>query len=71
MADEETFSIEDCKGIAETDKAVRVEFEDEDGVPQKEWVPRSQIHDDSEVYGDGHEGTLVVTAWIAKQKGWL
>lgn len=37
------------------------------------WVPRSQIHDDSEVYtetGDNSEGRLVVTAWLASQERW-
>lgn len=33
------------------------------------WIPKSQITDDSEVYETGTEGTLVVTEWIAEQKG--
>ena len=33
------------------------------------WFPQSQITDDSEVYAEGHEGTLEVTEWIAKEKG--
>jgi len=33
------------------------------------WVPQSVIHDDSEVYQDGDEGTLVVAYWWAKSKG--
>lgn len=37
------------------------------------WIPKSQIHDNSEVYdADEHsEGTLVITEWIAKQKNLL
>lgn len=35
------------------------------------WVPQSQIHDDSEVFDVGQEGTLVVTEWLATQKGWV
>ena len=37
------------------------------------WIPKSQIHDNSEVYdaGDHSEGTLVITEWIAKEKGLL
>jgi hypothetical protein len=37
------------------------------------WIPKSQIHDNSEVYNadDNSEGTLVITEWIAKQKGLL
>ena len=33
------------------------------------WIPKSQIDDDSEVYEEGHEGTLVITLWIAEKKG--
>lgn len=33
------------------------------------WIPKSQIDDDSEVYEKDGEGTLVVTQWIAEQKG--
>jgi hypothetical protein len=33
------------------------------------WIPQSQVHEDSEVWHQGDEGTLVLTAWIAKQKG--
>ena len=43
--------IKDCKVIAETTHAILVEsenFEDE-----KEWVPQSQIDDDSEVWEKG------------------
>jgi hypothetical protein len=34
------------------------------------WVPKSVIHDDSEVYKDGTEGTLVVKDWYAEKEGW-
>lgn len=33
------------------------------------WIPKGQIHDDSEVYGEGHSGVLIVSRWIAEQKG--
>jgi hypothetical protein len=36
---------------------------------EKVWIPKSQIDDASEVYKDGDRGVLVVTEWIAKQKG--
>lgn len=47
-------------------KALLINFGDD----EKEWVPKSQIHDDSEVYKEGHAGRLVITRWIAEQKGW-
>lgn len=33
------------------------------------WIPHSQIDDDSEVYGEGHRGELVISEWIAIKKG--
>lgn len=33
------------------------------------WIPISQITDDSEVFREGDEGTLVITWWLAYQKG--
>lgn len=35
----------------------------------RQWVPRSVVHDDSEVYDDGHEGELVVKQWWARKEG--
>jgi len=35
---------------------------------RKVWIPQSQIHDDSEVYGVDHRGTLIVSEWIAIEK---
>lgn len=36
---------------------------------EQHWIPKSQIHDDSEVYNDDTEGELVVSQWIAEQRG--
>jgi hypothetical protein len=58
--------IDDCKAVGSTDKALRVETPDHGNV----WVPKSVIHDDSEVYDEGHEGRLVVRAWWAEKQGW-
>lgn len=33
------------------------------------WIPQSQIHEDSEVWKEGQTGTLIVSRWIAEQKG--
>jgi len=46
--------------------------EDEDG--EEVWIPNSQIDDDSEIWEDsekGEEGKLVISEWLATQKGWL
>jgi hypothetical protein len=50
--------------IAETANAILVDVDGE-----QVWLPLSQVHDDSEVYAKGHTGKLVITEWIAKQKG--
>jgi hypothetical protein len=53
-----------------TAKALLLTFDDLDG--EKHWVPKSAIHDDSEVYKDDSEpGELVVHEWFAHQQEWL
>lgn len=63
MSDAE--SLGKAKVVGATDKALRVEVEDMGTI----WVPRSVIHDDSEVYDEGHEGELVVKRWFAEKEG--
>lgn len=36
---------------------------------KEHWIPQSHVHADSEVWQAGDEGTLVVSQWIAEQKG--
>lgn len=53
--------------LRESDKAIQVDI---DGIGRF-WVPKSVIHDDSEVYGgEGAAGELVVKRWFAKKEGW-
>ncbi len=61
-----TVSLDDSRVVKATDKAVLVEYEGEEY-----WLPRSQIVvEESEVYDvEGDHGTLVITEWIAQQKG--
>ena len=33
------------------------------------WIPQSQIDDDSEVWRASDVGTLIISEWIAKEKG--
>jgi hypothetical protein len=49
---------------ADTDLAILVYVEG-----KKVWIPKSQIHEDSEVYTSGTSGKLIITEWIASQKG--
>lgn len=61
-----TISLDDVRVVKTTDKAVLVEYEGEEY-----WLPRSHIVvEESEVYDvEGDHGTLVITEWIAQQKG--
>lgn len=60
----------DVVAIKDTGKALWVQMSEEDG-GEKLCIPHSQIDDDSEVYEEGTDGTLVVSRWIAEQKGLL
>lgn len=61
--------LPDCTVLAEADKALLIDIPDAN---DEVWVPKSAIHDDSEVFdnGDNGEGMLVVKAWFARQQGW-
>ncbi len=50
-----------------TEAALKVDYEGEEM-----WIPFSQIDDDSEIYKKdqvGETGELVISEWMAKQKG--
>ncbi len=71
----ETLKEQDGVGVgiatvkATTDKAILVVLDDQDGY--ETWVPKSQIHDDSEVFGgEVRKGQLVVMRWFAESRGW-
>lgn len=57
--------IEDVLIKLKTDKAVLCVFED----GREIWIPQRLIHDDSEVWDKGHEGTLVIPEWLAEKEG--
>ena len=59
-------SVGDAQVIRETDKAILVDVEGDEV-----WIPKSALHDDSEVWSEKNgEGTLVVMAWFARKQGW-
>lgn len=49
---------------AETKAAILVVIDE-----VEHWIPKSQVDDDSEVYKKGDEGTLIISEWIAQEKG--
>lgn len=63
-----TIEIEDVEVLIEKPTSLLVTSPNLD---KEYWVPKSQITDDSEVYKAGTEGTLIVTDWIAEEKGWV
>jgi len=35
------------------------------------WVPKTQIHTDSEVFAQGDRGMLIVNSWFAQKLNWI
>lgn len=64
------YRIEDAEGIRDSNsgKALLVSAPD---FLEDEWIPHSQIHNDSEVYKPGTTGVLIVSDWFAEKKGWV
>lgn len=62
---EDNFAIE-AEAIRETQKEILVEVDDE-----QIWVPKGQIRPGSTVTKKGDIGTLMVSQWLAKAKGWM
>jgi hypothetical protein len=50
--------------VKATELAILVKVGDE-----KYWFPKSVVHEDSEVYDEGHKGSLIVPTKMAEQKG--
>lgn len=64
--DDEPIRVEDCACTKATAKAILVTNPD---WPDGRWVPLSVVHDDSDVYEPGTDGTLVVAAWWGRKEG--
>ena len=60
----DTVSIEDVRCIRATEKAILCEIDGEEI-----WIPQSQVDENSEVWKEGQEGTLVVSTFFARMKG--
>lgn len=58
-------SLGEGKAIRETDKAILVALES----GEQKWLPKSQIHDDSEVWSEEQSGDVVVKRWFAEKEG--
>lgn len=62
--DEPDVTLEPVEVKRESDKALLILFKDEEY-----WMPKSQIRDESTVKKKGDKGQLVISAWIAGEKG--
>ena len=69
MGKQYTEAFEGVEAVRETEKALLVRLAD----GEEKWLPKSAIHDDSEVWeleGPGNSGTLVVHVWFINKTGW-
>lgn len=70
-SDSGTAVIDRAECIAETGIAVLVRFAPANRLIRTVWIPKSVVHDDSEVFDAKHNarGKLVLLAWWADQEG--
>ena len=69
MSDDfELVTVEHVLGIKETAYAVLCEHAPSH---RRAWIPQSQIGEDSEVFGAGHNGKLVIPLWLAEREGFV
>jgi hypothetical protein len=64
MSRGEKVRLPDVVAVKATERALLVRIEG-----KEHWIPQGQIDDESEVWREGDEGELVVSEWIATQKG--
>ena len=61
---EQTVELEDVTVEAETDLALLCIIDD-----KQRWIPKSVVHEDSEVQSEGDIGTIIVMRWFAEKEG--
>lgn len=61
---DEAHKMGEGKCIRESEKAILVAFEGEEG---QRWIPKSVVHDDSEVWKKDDVGQLIVKMWWAEK----
>lgn len=70
-----TVSFPNTECVEATARSIRVKIPFDNKGPNSKtryvwaWIPQSQVTDDSEVWKPGDQGKLVITEWIAEQKG--
>lgn len=69
----ESFTLGVGRVVGSSLKALRVKFDETSLLgAREEWIPRSALHDDSEVFDafNNARGNVVVEAWLARERGW-
>ena len=61
---EESIELEDVTVEVETDLALLCNIDD-----KKHWIPKSVVHEDSEVSSEGDTGTIALQRWFAEKEG--
>jgi hypothetical protein len=61
--EEEVFEC-DAEAIDSSDSALKCFLE----TGETKWIPNTVIHDDSEVFAEGHSGKLVLRLWWAQKE---
>lgn len=61
---DETHLMGDGRCIRESEKAILVRIGD-----KETWIPKSVVHDDSEVWKKDDDGKIVVKLWWAEKNG--
>lgn len=61
----EPIELEGVLAVRETARALLIRT----ATGEQHWVPKSVIHEDSEVYQDGDGGKLIIAAWFAEKEG--
>lgn len=54
--------------VIERETAILVTMADDNGSQVDRWIPKSCLHDDTEVYALGDVGKVVVHVWWAEEK---
>ena len=60
----DTVEIEDVTVKAETELALLCIIDD-----KQQWIPKSVVHEESEISADGDTGTIVLMRWFAEKEG--
>ena len=66
--DERHVAFDGASVVHATDAALLVSFAGDTELGLKPvWIPLSQVHEDSELYEQGTDGTLIVSRYFAEQ----